>query len=263
MKRRSFLAASCGFAQTNDPGTWSDATQEEFLHKAKVLSAKEIGHGVTKPIRVEMSWGEKRHAAKVQRVDKELPPFIPDSGAPVPMRDSWRYNIAAYRVDRLLDLRMVVVAVERWYEKKPAAFSWWADNVKGEEIDRVKQGWVAPDELAFARQMAVAKVFDELIFNIDRNLSNFLITQQWQLVLIDHSRCFTAFDGIRNRANLTGCSRALLAGLERLNASGLRAATTKLLTPVEADAVLRRRDRILQHFREAIQKQGEEKVLFG
>lgn len=264
--RRSFLAGGLalrGEGAQPDFRAYSDADKERFLKSARIVSAKEIGHGVTKPLKLEMTLAGVQHAAKVQRVDVELPDYFPEKGRPVPMRDSWKYNIAAYRVDRVLGLGMAVVVAPRAYAKRPAAFSWWVDDVKGEEIDRVKQNWVAPDPEGFARQQALGKVFDELIFNIDRNLSNLLITNAWRLVLIDHSRCFTAFGGIRNRENLQRCSRGLLAGMRKLEGTQVRTATEGLLTQAEIDAMLQRRDAIVKFFEDRAKSIGEEKVLFG
>ena len=64
--------------------------------------------------------------------------------------------------------------------------------------------------------MELGKVFDELIINIDRNLGNLLITKDWRVVLIDHTRAFTPYPEIRNTENLTRCSRKLLANMKGL-----------------------------------------------
>ena len=50
-----------------------------------------------------------------------------------------------------------------------------------EEVERVTKDLKAPDPENFAGQVAVARVFDELIINIDRNLANTLITKSWNV----------------------------------------------------------------------------------
>jgi len=55
-----------------------------------------------------------------------------------------------------------------------------------------------------------------LVINIDRNLANLLITKSWKIVLIDHTRCFTPYLGIRNKENLTRCSRMRQMVVERI-----------------------------------------------
>lgn len=242
---------------------YSDADKENFLRRARIVSVESIGHGVTKPVRVSMELQGVRHDGQIQVVNKELPDFFGADNKPVPMMDSWRFNIAAYRVDRLLDLNMVCVAVNRAYQGKQAAFSWWVDDVMFEEVGRIKQGANPPDPEDFERQRAVGRVFDELVMNIDRNLANMLITKSWRIALIDHSRSFTPYHGIRNKENLTRCSRQLLAGMKKLNSSGTAAAVQKLLTPAEIAALLARRDKIVAFFEEAVKEKGEAAVLFG
>ena len=241
----------------------SDAEREAFLRGGTVVSTQDIGEGVTKPIRAELSWKGVTHAAQIQVVDRQLPDFFGDDGTVLPMRDAWRFNIAAYRVDRLLRLNMVPVSVSRTYKGAPAAFTWWADDVKGQETQRVREQWIAPDAERFAQQRAVGRVFDELIMNIDRNLGNLLITNAWQVVLIDHTRTFTPYRNVRNPANLTRCSRALLAQMSALTAAAITKSVGTSLTRVEVAALLARRDLIVAFFADLAKKKGERDVLFG
>ena len=259
------LAASRlpAFAQEPDFNTYSDAQREKFLVTAKIVSVEEIGHGVTKPLKAQLELAGATHAAKIQQIDKELPDFFAEDGTRVPSRDSWRYNIAAYKLDRLLGLNMVNVEAQRAYRGKPAGFSWWVDDVMFEEADRLKKEIAPPDAEAYGRQLAAGKVFDELIINIDRNYSNLLITKGWKLALIDHSRAFNAYHGIRNKENLTRCSRSLFEAMKTLTAASVAKATTPYLTAAERAAVLARRDCIVEFFQDRIREKGEENALFS
>jgi hypothetical protein len=265
----NWLAGAAGFALSPalkaepDFTAYSDKQKEDFLRQATIVSVVEIGHGVTKPRRAMMELRGVSHSAQIQVVNKGLSDFFGEDGSrPVPMMDSWRFNIAAYKLDRLLGLNMVTVAVRREFESKPGAFSWWVDDVMFEEVDRVKKGLEAPDKEDFERQRAVSRVFDELVINIDRNLSNLLITKSWRLALIDHTRCFTPYPGIRNKANLTRCSKALLASMKKLDAAGVSGAVGKHLSPVEVKALLGRRDKIVAFFEQEVKAKGEPAVLF-
>jgi hypothetical protein len=243
--------------------SYTDADREAFLRGGMVVSIQDIGEGVTKPIRAELGWKGVMHSAQIQRVDRPLPDFFGQDGTVLPARDAWRFNIAAYRLDRLLQLNMVPVSVARSYKGTPGAFTWWADDVKGQETQRVREQWAAPDPERFEQQRAVGQVFDELIMNIDRNLGNLLITNSWQVVLIDHTRSFTPYKNIRNRANLTRCSRALLTRMSALTEAAIAKSVGAWLTRAEITALLARRDRIVAFFNEEVKTKGEKNVLFG
>mgnify|MGYP003579103309 CR=1 FL=1 len=269
--RRDLLRAFAGilastrvastFAQ--DFASYTDADREALLRGGMVVSVKDIGEGVTKPIQAELSWKGVTHSAQIQRVDRPLPDFFGKDGTVLPARDAWRYNIAAYRLDRLLQLNMVPVSVSRSYKGSPGAFTWWVDDVKGQETQRVQQQWKAPDAERFEQQQLVGRVFDELIMNTDRNLGNMLITNSWRVVLIDHTRAFTPYKNIRNQENLTRCSRALLARMSALTQGGIAKSVGTSLTQAEIMAVLARRDRIVEFFNEEVKAKGEKNVLFG
>jgi len=246
-----------------DFSSYSDADKEQFLKTATIVSVENIDHGVTKPVKATLVAGNIEHVAQIQVVDKELPDFFPKGGGPIPMRDVWRFNVAAYKVDRLLDLRMVTVSVARSYQGKPAAFSWWVDDVMFEEVERIKKDITPPDPEGFQRQRALGQVFDELIINIDRNLGNLLITKSWKIALIDHTRTFTPYHGIRNQDNLTRCSRGLLAKMKTLTAAAVTDAVGTHLTGPEVKALISRRDRIVEFFEQAVKAKGEESVLFS
>ena len=261
----AYLAGSClpSFAAETDFSTYSDEEKEKFLKQATILAVKEIGHGVTKPLQVEMALGETKHSAQIQSINKDLPDFFGEDGKPVPMKDSWRFNVAAYKIDRLLVLKMGTVVVSRPFKGKPAAFSWWVDDVLFEEVERIKRELTSPDPEGFERQRALCRVFDELVMNIDRNNANLLITKSWKIVLIDHSRCFTPYHGIRNKENLTRCSRDLLAKMKSLTGAAVTQAAGRHLTAVEVQALMSRRDRIVEFFEKRAREKGEENVLFS
>ena len=157
----------------------------------------------------------------------------------------------------------VPVSVSRSYHGAPAAFTWWVDDVKGQETQRVREQWTAPDAERFEQQRAVAGVFDELIMNTDRNLGNMLISNSWQVVLIDHTRSFTPYKNIRNKENLTRCSRALLARMSALTEAAVAKSVGPSLTRGEIAGLLARRDRIVAFFNDEAKAKGEKNVLFG
>jgi hypothetical protein len=110
--------------------------------------------------------------------------------------------------------------------------------------------------------MYIARVFNQLIYNSDANLTNFVITPDWQLWMIDFTRAFRASKDLENVKNLVQCDRKLLAKLRELNKPLLRERLKPYLGDMEIDGLLARRDKIVAFFDKEIAAKGEAAVLF-
>jgi hypothetical protein len=245
------------------PALWSDAEKEAFLLEAEVVRRKAAPTGITASRRATLRKGGVEHDAHIQTIDQYKPQANLTSGIEIDFRDSWRNNVAAYRLDRLLGLRMVPVTVVRRDEFKMAAFTWWVDDVQMTEKDRHAKKADPPDVHAWNRQMFVVRVFDQLIYNVDRNLGNLLIDKDWTLWMIDHTRAFKIFKELKGEKSLGAtCARDLLPGLRRLDKATLVPAMKDLLTESQIDAMLARRDRIVRFYEARIAALGEDAVLY-
>ena len=148
---------------------------ERFLREADIVATKSTKTGVTNAKRVTLFDGQVRHDAQIQDVNIELPIFNVDpKHSEVNFKDTFRYNIAGYRLARLLGLDNVPMSVERKFQGKDAAMTWWIDDVIMDEGARQKQQTVGPNPSRTASQIHVLRVFDELIQNRDRNGGNLL-----------------------------------------------------------------------------------------
>ena len=230
---------------------------EAFLLKAKVTNRRDAGSGVTGSSRVTLSDGRLSHDAHVQAVDVARAVFTAGKASEVNFKDTYRYNIAGYRLARLIGLDNVPMSVERNIEGKLAAVTWWVDDVLMDEGARLKKKTMAPDVQRFAKQIQVMKIWDELIQNKDRNGGNLLWTSDWSMWLIDHTRAFRLGKELVAPADLTRCDRRLLDGMRALTAESLAKAIGDSLTKEEQGAVLARRDLIVKHFDDRIAKLGE------
>ena len=140
------------------------AQTEEFLLRAKVVRTRPAGSGVTGSLRATLSDGTLTHDAQIQTIDQTKPIFRPDGSAPeFNFTDSYRFNIAGYRLARVLELDNVPVSVERSYNGKRAAFTWWLDDVMMDEKARLSKELPGPDGERTSMQVHVMRVFDELI----------------------------------------------------------------------------------------------------
>jgi hypothetical protein len=224
------------------------AQYEEFLRTATIERMEEIPIGVTQPKRAYFGAGALAKSATV----KHLPPSR-DSG----YFESYKSEIAAYELDRLLGLDMVPVTVERRVDGALAAVQLWIEDCR--LLTQIDQG-SCPNKAEWAKQVLRQRVFDCLVANIDRNSGNLLVDPGWNLVLIDHSRAF-ATDKMPFQKLLTRIDRELFERLKALDEAALMQRVRPWLTSDgRARAILKRRDRLVKHFEALVREKGESAV---
>ncbi|HXW04922.1 MAG TPA: hypothetical protein VD833_06815 [Vicinamibacterales bacterium] len=223
----------------------TDEQIEKFLTTARVTRTKGISKGVTNSVRVTLSDGTLTHDAHVQVIDERKTSGPSAGGTEMNFRDSWVFNIAAYKLDRLIGMNLVPVSVERRHKTQPAAFTWWVDDVQMDEGERLKRKATSPLPAQWNEQMQMVRVFDQLIYNMDRNLGNLLITKDWQVWAIDHTRAFRLHKELKAPENITRCDRQMYERLKQLDKATLTRAMGNHLASWEIDAILARRDAII------------------
>lgn len=244
------LAALCGVLaavpQAQSAAPLDDARIEAFLLNAKVISTRPIGKGVTGATRATLTDGVLTHDAQIQTVDEFKPVYRTRSGEERNFRDSWRFNVAAYRIDRMLGLNLVPVSVSRRWRIREGAFTWWVNDVQMDEETRRKNDTQPPDASRWNQQMLAIRLFDQLIDNVDRNQGNILITNTWRLWAIDHTRAFRYSKTPRKPANVTALDPVVLERLKALEFNTLKKELSRYLTDDDLRNLLARRDAILR-----------------
>jgi hypothetical protein len=254
------LAVSLAPAQ-EQPKKLSVIQMEEFLKGAKVVDIKGLSTGVTNSQRADLTDGVLSHRAHVQSVDEAKAVFQGDRGSELNFRDTWKFNVAGYRLARLLGIDdMVPLSVERSVAGKTSSVTWWIDN-SIMEVDRQKKKLPIPDKDQWNREMHVVRVFDQLIYNTDRNLQNLMIDQEFHIWMIDHTRAFRMYTQLKEKKDLQMCDRTLLARLRSLTREELQTLKPYLNEP-EIKGRLARREKIVQLFDQLIKDKGEAAVLF-
>ncbi len=240
-------------AQASAAPQLSDAEIEKFLTDARVVRAKNVGKGVTNSLRATLTDGTITHDAHIQIVDESRTTGPSSRGTELNFRDSWMFNVAAYRIDRLIGLKLVPVSVERKHGLKSGAFTWWVDDVIMDEGERLKKDIQPPTPQLWNESMQLIRLFDQLIYNVDRNMGNLVITKDWRVWAIDHTRAFRLHRTLAKAANVTRCDRGVLEGLKKLDKQTLQDSVGKYLTNWERDALLSRRDEIVK----VLEKSGD------
>jgi ribonucleotide reductase beta subunit family protein with ferritin-like domain len=135
--------------------------------------------------------------------------------------------------------------------------------VKMDEVERHKQKLTAPDADAWNNQMYKIRVFDQLVYDIDANLTNVLIGEDWKIWRVDFTRAFRLYKDLKDpKQNLVRCDRQLLERLKALDGNELAEKTKHYLTKDEVKAVMARRDKIVAHIQGLITEKGENEVLY-
>jgi hypothetical protein len=232
--------------------TWLDRRQalEDYLKVADVVKMEEIGLGVTRPRRAYLAPG-----GLVDRMAwKTITPGIHEG-----FWESYKSEIAAYELDKLLGLEMIPPTVERRVKGEVGAAVMWISPVKSfKELGGPPSA--PPDKLAvWSRQLIRAKMFDNLICNIDPNLGNWLVDPAWNLILIDHTRSFTTKRDMVHV--LTRIDRELWDRMKALTIESLTTVLEKWIGNREIRAIIERRDRMQGLIDKLVAAKGEGAVL--
>jgi len=140
-----------------------------------------------------------------------------------------------------------------------------------EQARRIKK--IDPPEAdSWNKQMQAVRVFDELIANAYRTMSpdsyssslwdNLLITGEWQIWLLDHTRAFGTATRLQEPESLTRCDRMILAKLRTVNRGESARRLGRYLSSGQLDALETRRALIVKHFDGQIAAKGDAAVLY-
>lgn len=257
------------FAQTATSAPAPELTLEQmkdFLKTARVIRTRSTTKGITAPKRVTLSNGTITHDAVFQAIDdRQMVANLRGSrGATTELNfvDSYKYNIAAYNISGLLGLdHMMPVYVERRWNGQVGSISWFVETMM-DEGERLKKKVEPPSATDWNYQMYRMRVFASLTRDTDRNVGNVLITPDWKVMMIDFSRAFRLQTELIYAKDLGKIDRALLAKLEELSFDAVKKVTDDFLTKSEIEAVMKRRDILVAHFKKLIAELGEDKVLY-
>ena len=160
---------------------------ERFLAAAAVLKGSQPlpkSLAVTKPHHLRLGLNGEERWAWWKNV----------SGRPAGFPDYWRREIAAYELDKFLNLNMVPPTVERRYKDNRGAISL---EMPGTVYRELKEAGVGiPSDAGqrenFYRALYIRTAWDNLVANEVRSEGDMILTEDWRMYLIDHSRAFSS-----------------------------------------------------------------------
>jgi hypothetical protein len=242
----ALLAATLAVAQTPLPWVGHAADMEAHLRTAKVGDVEDIGTGVTRPRRASLT-PPTPFATLVWKV---LPPSR-RSG----YWESYKSEIAAYELDKLLDMQMVPPAVERQIDGETGAAIMWIDGTHSVG----ETGGKVPTGPQFGKPIRKMQLFDNFIGNPDRNAGNILIDQADHVILIDHSRAFV--ESPKLPFPFERVDAPLWKNVQALTRDQLVTSLSPWLDDHAIDAMLRRRDEIKSTIDSLVRRRGAAAVL--
>ncbi len=248
-----FVAPLLGQPPETEVTDWSTARVEieQWLNDAEVVEMKEISHGVTNPYKVTLEIDGKTLYAAFKPIER---------GRHRGFWESYQAEVVAYELDKLVGLGMVPPTVKRTIKGKTGSLQYWVEGCESYGDAQSK----LPQTAAWSHQLSRMKIFDNLIYNEDRNAQNFLVDPEWNIVLIDHSRAFLDRKRLlkSDHALPVQYDRKLLENLKGLNKEALDEVLKGILMGGQVKAILVRRDDLVEHVNKLIAEKGEARVFF-
>ena len=239
----------------------TDEEVMEFMRTAKVVSMREIGAGITKPEVVMLEKEGIQMRAQFQSHDEKKKIAQLPTGPEMGFRDTYLFNIAAYKLGVMLGLDNIPPSVRRKVKGKWGSLTIWLEKTMTEKL-RQAQKIVNPDILRWNLQMYRMWLFDELIANIDRNQENILIDEGWNVWMINHTRAFRRGNKLRRPERIKQFDRKLWDKILVLDEEEVKTRLKKWLSGSEIKAIFKRRDQLAKHIQKLVGERGEAQIFY-
>jgi hypothetical protein len=227
---------------------------EKALREAKVdkIEKERLG-GRTGPWLVTLDSRGVKQRAVFRYVDRQRPHPTPDS---------YKYDIAAYELTKLLGIELVPPVVEREIEGRPGSLQVFLENCIREK-DRKRKKKEPPNPAAFSSAIAGVRVFENLTYDECQDADDLYVhTEDWRVCRVDFSEAFAPSAELLPGCEITVCSRGLYNGLLKLDGETVKLKLDRFLSEEELGALLARKDLILAKIKALIVEKGEDVVLF-
>jgi hypothetical protein len=232
----------------------------EFLRTADITSVKRLTIGVNATFKMTLERNGVVAHASFRTVNQSARRKNLATGTVLNFKDSYKSEVSAYELSRLLDMHEVPPAVLRTWDDKDGSLQLWIEQSQM-EIERLKAHQPLPNGRVWL-QLFDMRVFDNVIGNIDRNQGNILYDRLGRLWLIDHTRSFSRSPRLPDAGSLTRCSISLWNALHHLEMGQIRSHLSDTLYKTEMKALLQRRDTVIRILQAKIDQRGRGAVLF-
>ena len=218
----------------------SEPDQQQYLRLAEVADWRYLGRGSTRPRLLDLQMDGLLQRGIFKTVENGENP------SPEMATDRYQHEVAAYRLDRQLGLNMVPVAVIRDLDGQQGSLQTWVEGAVDLAAAR-EYNLDLFDAAVISDQLTQGEIFDALIGNQDRDLEDILCrVGSHELFLIDHSKAFSSSTEIEwEEDKSVRLDPELSAALQTLDRESLQENLGDLISEGQIEAVLERRDKIL------------------
>ena len=227
---------------------------ETFLRTAAIVGRGPGPGGRTDAWRLNLQSGDTVLPALFRYIDRRRPD---------PLADSYKYDLAAYALNKYLGLSYVPPIVERSVEDVPGALQAFIANARS--IPDLRERKITPaDPEAFERAMADLIVFQALVYDDCRNEKDTLVSGDGRPDLSGSTspRPSPRTRGMPRAATSAGARSLLYRRLLAWDDKTVAGYLGRYLTTEEIGALNTRRNLIVRRIRMMIKSLGESNVLF-
>jgi hypothetical protein len=235
------------------PRALSTKDMEVFLRTAAVVGRGPGPGGRTDAWRLTLEAGGEVRTALFKYIDRSRPD---------PLADSYKYELAAYALDKYLILGYVPPIVEYRVDQTPGALQAFVANSIS-EADRKDRHLNPLDPEAFEKSMTDLRVFENLVYDDCQNEKDTLINRDdWKISRVDFSEAFAPKKDTVPHCDIRKCSRLLYKKLNGWDDKAVAGLMAPYLNEEEIRALNSRRELIFRYIQRLIEVAGEANVLF-
>ncbi len=240
----------------------TDDEATAFLRDAKVVTVEKRLGGITGARKLLLDKDGIRAHAVFRSFERVYYNAEWDTGKFTKfLRDSYRNELAAFELSRLLGLDKVPPTVPWQMGRRNGSLQLWIENgqpgYNPKETERQP-----PDPERWQKERDKMRAFDALIENVDRNVGNMLIDPAGRVWWIDHTRSFGRQRNIGDAELIRRCERGFYQRLKAADPHVIAERLAPYLERLEIEALLERRLKLLALIDQRIAAEGEAAVLF-
>ncbi|MFC2158395.1 hypothetical protein ACFLT9_11210 [Acidobacteriota bacterium] len=226
---------------------------EKYLKNARIIHIDdETQSGRTSAWDITLDDGQVKRKARFKYVNRHRPRIPPDS---------YQYELAAYELNKLLELDIVPPVIQRTIEDMEGSLSVFVEDCIPETERKALQ--LEPPDAQCRKQMDIVIVFENLVAEVKHSLSDILIDcEKWKVWRVDFSEAFEIRNSLMDSNPITCCSKSLYQNLLKLEKNELEERLKPWLNQPEIDSLWFRKQLITDTLGKLIAEKGQDTVLF-